>query len=183
MMRICPNCGCAVPPDSSFCPACGAPVSQQPAPQAPILYPPKQSSTPKYKTRPNPAKNKSSASTPTDGGLSTASYFWHLVLFAVPIIGWVVLLYYAFGKYVTPAHKHLARAVILKGLLFFVIGIVVCVFLFYMLLLQLGPVFDAVFWPYFEDFSSHFEDPYEDFSQHAQNLSLEYGTLYLNSNL
>ena len=110
-MRYCPNCGSAVPPTADHCPWCGGPcpvhiVPPSPAThhaQAPHAAPP---AGPRYA----PAETQCA-----DGGLTTAQYFWSLLLFAIPVLGWIFLFCWAFGSHVTPARKRLARAVLLKG--------------------------------------------------------------------
>jgi hypothetical protein len=59
-----------------------------------------------------------------DGGLSTAQYFWAMILFAIPIIGLGFMLYWSFGSTTCPARRRLARACLIKTGLFSVIAAV-----------------------------------------------------------
>ena len=49
-----------------------------------------------------------------DGGLTTAQYFWTLMLFAVPVVGLGFMLYWSFGRTASPARRRLARASLIK---------------------------------------------------------------------
>lgn len=49
-----------------------------------------------------------------DGGLSTAQYFWTLFLFAVPVLGLILMIYWSFGSTTCPARQRLARASLIK---------------------------------------------------------------------
>jgi NADH:ubiquinone oxidoreductase subunit 3 (subunit A) len=89
-----------------------------PYPPAPNPYgmPPQQGPMPPYGAVP-PAGTAAYASVrpaEPDGGLSTAQYFWMLILFMLPIIGLVFMFYWAFAKGIAPARQRLARAFLIK---------------------------------------------------------------------
>lgn len=180
-MRLCPNCGRAVPPDCSTCPACGAPIFHAQTPPSSSVAPPKQASGPKYSAGPNPTYHKAKKDTPS-GTLSTASYFWHLVVFAIPIIGWVALLYCCFGAYISAPVQKLARAVLLKGILFFVIGAILLFSFLHNLFVQLNTIEDALI-PFFEDLppSEYYDFYYNEFEQYMQNTSFTQNSAILNA--
>lgn len=136
-MRYCPNCGSSLPSDATHCPNCGAPAScgtahstvtppppSQPKPLATV--PQGDSSAPGH----NGPFYAAQSDVCPDGGLSTAQYFWTLVLFSIPVIGWVFLFYWGFGRHVTPARKRLARAYLLRSCLFLVSLVLLLVMLF-----------------------------------------------------
>jgi hypothetical protein len=57
-----------------------------------------------------------------EGGLSTAQYFWTMILFAIPLVGLGFMLYWSFGTTTCPARRRLARACLIKTGLFSVIA-------------------------------------------------------------
>lgn len=168
-MRLCQNCGRTVAPDCTICPICGAPLLQQQTPPASASYSYKQTSVPKYRARPNPTQHKVEKDSAHDT-LSTASYFWHLVVFAIPVIGWLALLYCAFGAYISAPVQKLARAVLLKGILFFIIGALLLAVFLHNLFLQLNAVEDMLN-SFFEDMppSEYYDFYYNEFEQYMQN--------------
>jgi hypothetical protein len=136
-MSICRKCGNVLPQNAAVCPYCGTPAAlqqppcpnpQRPAPQAPgcppqasypVQQPPytaPQPPVPQGACPPPPCSAVYPPLTPAepDGGLSTAQYFWMLVLFALPIIGLVFMFYWAFGKDAAPARRRLSRAFLIK---------------------------------------------------------------------
>ena len=55
------------------------------------------------------------ASDPTNKTVSTAAYFWLMLLFAIPVIGWLICLIMAFAPK-NKNLKHFARAILIWGL-------------------------------------------------------------------
>lgn len=88
--------------------------SAQAAPQGQILFtqPPAAPPPPRY-AAPGPRYERVQPQQP-DGGLTTAQYFWTLMLFAVPVVGLGFMLYWSFGRTASPARRRLARASLIK---------------------------------------------------------------------
>jgi hypothetical protein len=119
---ICPFCGREVAADQAICPFCGCrvaapaatPHEELPVPLAPEApEPTAQAGGPKYA----PVSPEA-----PDGGLSTAQYFWTMILFAIPLVGLGFMLYWSFGSTTCPARRRLARACLIKTGLFSVIA-------------------------------------------------------------
>lgn len=121
---VCPCCGQPLPDGPACCPSCGwtpPPPAEEAAPGAPeteggALVPP---------PAPGPRYAPQSPQEP-DGGLSTAQYFWTLFLFAIPVLGLVLMLYWSFGTTTCPARQRLARASLIKTGVW---GVIVTLFL------------------------------------------------------
>ena len=117
-MRNCPNCGRALPPNARQCPLCGAPIACHAAPPSPAAGWQSRRKAPPSGPRYRPAETAEA-----DGGLTTAQYFWTILLFSIPVAGLVFVLYWAFSGTAQPCRKRLARAwliragVILAGIL------------------------------------------------------------------
>ena len=136
----CPLCGLPATvqpaPESEPAPeAEAAPSAQEAAdtaPHAPADEPPPASAVPDGQIRfeqppaaPPPPRVQTAAPAPgphyervlpqqPDGGLTTAQYFWTLMLFAVPVVGLGFMLYWSFGRTASPARRRLARASLIK---------------------------------------------------------------------
>ncbi len=162
-MRHCPNCGSALPPDVSNCPYCGAPCACHAAPPSPAGAQENASAAPETNTRtytPHYARERSVC---PDGGLTTAQYFWSLILFAVPIIGWFFLFYWAFGSHVETPRQRLARAVLIKTCVWLVVGAVALVALVVGFFSFLDDITDAWYGyggPHSGPFSEYYDDPF-----------------------
>ena len=90
-----------------------------PAPN-PFAMPPQPGAAPPYGAAPQPPQRAGAAYLPVcpaepDGGLSTAQYFWMLILFMLPIVGLILMFYWGFAGGVAPARQRLARAFLIKA--------------------------------------------------------------------
>jgi hypothetical protein len=109
-----------------------------------------------------------------DGGLSTAQYFWTMILFAIPLIGLGFMLYWSFGSTTSPARRRLARACLIKTGLFSVIAALVVTLAVGWAVAMGARLLDAV-----EDYlyDSYYED-YEDDYGYGDSYGDGYGYGY-----
>lgn len=110
---ICASCGAALDPSGKFCPACGAPISEQAAAPA---TPPTAYQQPAYTA---PASNQALAPV-----MSVGSYIGMMLLACIPLVGFILLLVWAFGSNENPNKKNYARAVLLLSVIAIVISII-----------------------------------------------------------
>lgn len=185
-MRSCPNCGAALPDDALLCPVCGAPLAARTNPPSPAdlpiapaapdysqreaQQPPHQAPQYSYQPKPGPRYAPETETEP-DGGLSTANYFWTLLLFAVPLVGLIFMIYWGFIGKVSPARKRLARAALIKAAVFLASGLAALVMLIALLFSQLHNIrhaFDFYFSgdPFFEYYEGPFEEYYDEFEDY-----------------
>lgn len=104
-MRYCKNCGLLAPQDADRCPQCGAPLPPLPA-QAPAA-----SSGPHYH-EPKPTGVPA---------LSEGATLATLLLFSIPIAGFILSLAWSFGFTHNPARRRLAQAWLIRTLIIAVI--------------------------------------------------------------
>ena len=95
MLRYCKNCGLLLPHDADRCPQCGAPA-------------------PLYEQ--DPEEDRIDA---MSQGATTAA----MLLFAIPIAGFVLAVVWSFGGTQDPARRRLARAYLIRALV--VAGLVI----------------------------------------------------------
>lgn len=108
-MRYCKNCGLLAPFDADHCPQCGAPLP--PAPAAPPADPAGQQA---------PGKARYHAPAPQEEeeipALSPWATLGALLLFAVPVAGFLFCLAWSFGFTKNPARRRLAQAYLIRTL-------------------------------------------------------------------
>ena len=151
---FCENCGANLPDDSKFCTGCGttiesaAPAVKPAAPvqpvraAAPVTHPPQ--SQPVY-TPPPPQRLVQPAYAPPQQPyynnqaagygalqanrepLGVGSYIGMFFLSAIPMVGFIMLLVWAFGGSVNLNKKNYARAILIMGLIGVAVWIVVLV--------------------------------------------------------
>lgn len=136
---FCPNCGKSVPDGSKFCDGCGTSMVEQAAPvYAPAakegyaqnnyyhsqpVYTPTPEYTPAsfqpqqgdYQPTSFSQKSQSSNNEP----LSIGNYIVMMILMIIPIVGFVMLLIWAFGSNVNKNKKNWAIATLIMGVVFF----------------------------------------------------------------
>lgn len=109
---FCSNCGREVPNEAMFCPECGTEIKKT-APQ-PIVIPEPVVSEPTPKAEPTaPKQVPTQANEPAvpeeNRPLSPWAYFGYGLLFAIPVVGFILLIVFSFaGKNVN--RKNFARA-------------------------------------------------------------------------
>jgi hypothetical protein len=132
-MAFCTECGANVPDGVKFCTECGklmgeaaeaAPAYTAPPPQVPPIYAPQPApgfqSASAYGTDAPPPKGSKYAV------IGTGGYIGTMILFAIPVIGWLVCIITAFaGKNMN--RRNFARAM----LILLIIGIIIGVALYF----------------------------------------------------
>lgn len=133
----CTTCGAALPDGAKFCGACGTtqPAIAEPAAyQAPPVY---QEAPPAYQPPPQPvyqappqpvyqAPPPAPVEPPPKGiyaPISGLAYFGYFILFAIPIIGWILCIAFAFGKNGNVNRRGLARAMFV----FLILGLILSI--------------------------------------------------------
>lgn len=165
-MRYCPNCGNTLPLDVSNCPYCGAPCASHKAPPSPADTNAMGAAVSSAESSTQPAHGPRYAPAQTvcpDGGLTTAQYFWSLLLFSIPIIGWIFLFYWAFGAHAEAPRQRLARAALMKGCVWLVIFAIILSALAVVFFQALNDLTDA--WYHYQDpsydpFSDYYDAPF-----------------------
>ena len=147
---FCENCGANIPDNSKFCTGCGTSFTGE-APAAPVKQPvqataPAPPPQPVYQQRPvqpaytlPPQQPYYNNQAPGYGSmqanrepLGVGSYIGMFILSAIPMVGFIMLLVWAFGGSVNLNKKNYARAILIMSLiavalwiLIFIIGVVV----------------------------------------------------------
>ena len=103
MLRFCKNCGLLLPHDADRCPQCGTP-----APAA----------APRPAAQPGPAAPLYDAAAKEDAipAMSQADTTITMILFAIPVVGFILALVWSFGGTHEAARKRLARAYLIRTL-------------------------------------------------------------------
>ena len=118
MSKFCTNCGATLEDDAVFCPECGTrfdsvPTAEEAAPAPEVRPEPQETVRPQpeavrpeqvqYTAPPAPAPEPEPAPAPDEvpvqrsKEISTAGYFWLMLLFAIPGIGFIAMLIFAFA--------------------------------------------------------------------------------------
>lgn len=135
----CPNCGSPMDPNGQFCPSCGQQVSapavsttaqyQAPPPPPPPQYQPPR---PVYQA-PQPVYQAAPQNTNMAPVLGMGSYIGMMILSGIPLVGFILLLVWAFSSNENPNKKNYARAVLLLSVI-----ISVLITIIYVIVLALG---------------------------------------------
>lgn len=145
MAKFCAECGASLKEDATFCSACGAkvPADKKPEPDAEtqILSQPQTTSGEQTQTPPKQTYQQQTYQTtyqpsqpyfaptytqPAVQPVSTAYYFWMMLLFAIPVVGLIVCLVTAFSGDDT-SRKNFSRAVLIWILVAIVLSIIVAI--------------------------------------------------------
>lgn len=132
----CPNCGKQNPDDAKFCESCGAPTGAAEMPKA-APPPPPPPPPPQYNAPPPPVYSapvqqqyyQQPPSYPAAGAgntapLSLGQFLGTLILLGIPLVGFILMLVWAFGSDVNLNKKNLSRAMLILMLIGIVLGIV-----------------------------------------------------------
>ena len=114
-MRYCKNCGLLVPHDADRCPQCGTPLPPEPVAAAPAH------TGARYTDESRPAPE---AVVPA---LSEWATLGTLLLFSIPIAGFILSLAWSFGFSKHPARKRLAQAWLIRTMIVAVVFTLVCI--------------------------------------------------------
>lgn len=116
-MRYCKNCGLLAPFDADRCPQCDTPLPPEPqaapAPRTEARYTEEVHTQPE---EPVPA-------------LSEWATLGTLLLFAIPVVGFILSLVWSFGFGTKPARKRLAQAWLIRTLIVAVVVALLCLVL------------------------------------------------------
>ena len=121
MLRYCKNCGLLLPHDACACPQCGLAAPRPAEPARPAA------DAPRY----DDGKRE-----PVVPALSQADTTIAMVLFAIPLVGFVLAMVWSFAGGQNPARQRLARGYLIRTL-----AVAVCVAVF---VLVAALVFSAV---------------------------------------
>ena len=119
MAKFCTECGAPLKEGATFCSACGAKAPAEKKPEA----------APETPAAPQPVYQTQQTYTPSAPAaqpVSTAYYFWMMLLFAVPVIGLIVCLVTAFSGE-DASRKNFSRAVHIWILVAIVLSIIVAI--------------------------------------------------------
>lgn len=116
-MRYCKNCGLLAPHDADRCPQCGAPLPAEPVAAAPAQGGARYTG----EGRPAPAE--------VVPALSEWATLGTLLLFSIPIAGFILSLAWSFGFGTKPARKRLAQAWLIRTMIVAVVFTLVCIVL------------------------------------------------------
>lgn len=130
-MRYCKNCGLLAPYDADHCPQCGAPLPPDPA-RAPAP-------APEHHHYMAPQEEPVPALTPW-------ATLGALLLFAVPVVGFLFSLAWSFGFTKDPARRRLAQAYLIRTL---IVAVVVALLVFWLTLSSVWTLSVTPYRPYF----------------------------------
>ena len=119
MARFCTECGAPLKEGATFCSACGAKAPAEKKPEA----------APETPAAPQPVyltQQTYTPSAPAAQPVSTAYYFWMMLLFAIPVVGLIVCLVTAFSGE-DASRKNFSRAVLIWILVAIVLSIIVAI--------------------------------------------------------
>ena len=130
MARFCTECGAKLKDGAAFCSECGAkvPAGKQPgaAPETPPQTQAQPAAAEQQKYQPRQTYTVPVSTPPAVQPVSTAYYFWMILLFAVPVIGLIVCLVTAFSGE-DASRKNFSRAVLIWILVAIVLSIIVAI--------------------------------------------------------
>lgn len=126
---ICVNCGKNLPDNAKFCGSCGAKISASPQ-NAQMHQAPHQQMHQQYQAPPQPPYQAYNSPQPQNqsGGtvMSVGRYLLTFIIAGIPIIGFILLLVWSFGKGTDQNKKNLSRALlcllVITAILYFVLG-------------------------------------------------------------
>ena len=103
-MAFCTECGAKNPDELSFCTECGKSITSGGNAAQPTVFVPNVASMPSANTE-RPAENSANI-------VSTSVYFGFILLYSLPVIGWIICLIMAFAAKNVNL-RNLARAVLI----------------------------------------------------------------------
>ena len=130
---VCPNCGKINPDDSGFCDSCGTILnnlasSHTPAAPADRSIPAQPGPTPVYSNIPSyTAAPQTGLNNQDYSPLSVGQYVGMMILSGLPVIGFILLLIWAFGSDTNLNKKNYARAVLIIMLIGIALSIILTI--------------------------------------------------------
>ena len=130
MARFCTECGAMLKDGAAFCSECGAkvPAGKQPgaAPETPPQTQAQPAAAEQQTYQPRQTYTVPVSTPPAVQPVSTAYYFWMMLLFAIPVVGLIVCLVTAFSGE-DASRKNFSRAVLIWILVAIVLSIIVAI--------------------------------------------------------
>lgn len=130
MARFCTECGAKLKDGAAFCSECGAkvPAGKQPgaAPETPPQTQAQPAAAEQQTYQPRQTYTVPVSTPPAAQPVSTAYYFWMMLLFAIPVVGLIVCLVTAFSGE-DASRKNFSRAVLIWILVAIVLSIIVAI--------------------------------------------------------
>ncbi len=130
MARFCTECGAKLKDGAAFCSECGAkvPAGKQPgaAPETPPQTQAQPAAAEQQTYQPRQTYTVPVSTPPAVQPVSTAYYFWMMLLFAIPVVGLIVCFVTAFSGDDT-SRKNFSRAVLIWILVAIVLSIIVAI--------------------------------------------------------
>ena len=136
MAKFCTGCGKELADGLMFCTGCGTKVPEDAPPagntfqteavkEAPATAEVKQEpvtvqAEPQQQTQQMPIQTAQQAE---NHSASTAHFFWMMLVYALPLIGWIICIVMAFAPK-NESKKHFARAILIWGIVGIVISII-----------------------------------------------------------
>ncbi|MDD2374759.1 MAG: zinc ribbon domain-containing protein [Eubacteriales bacterium] len=126
---ICSQCGKNNPDDARFCDGCGSPLQAAPVNQGYTAPPPPPPPQPQYQqTYQQPPQAYQNSGGYTGGAdnsvLSVGQYIGMIILSAIPLVGLILLLVWAFGSDTNANKKNFARAMLIMMIIGVVLSII-----------------------------------------------------------
>jgi hypothetical protein len=129
---FCPSCGKQNPDDAKFCESCGGSLSVADAPQKAQPSNPVHAYAPPPPPPPPPPPQPQSyayqqpsyAPVNNDAPMSVGQYLGTIILFGIPIVGFILMLVWAFGSSVNTNKKNYSRAMLILAVIGIVLGII-----------------------------------------------------------
>ena len=118
-IMFCKKCAAKIPDDSVFCPECGEKLTADD---------PSGGNTQKVRTQyrqPQSPQVQTPVYDASSAPLSTGNFFWLPVITAIPIVGIILILVWAFSKNANVNRKHYARAVLIWLLIGLILTVIV----------------------------------------------------------
>ena len=136
MARFCTGCGSELNDNASFCTNCGKAFDTQQTAQK-TMQTPAAPQAPKAKAQ--PAAQPIYAPVPNTGVVGTGYYFGMMLLFAIPVIGWILCLVTALSNK-NQSKKNFAKAM----LIWLIIGLILSIAMFFVVQWVTAVVVDSV---------------------------------------
>lgn len=112
---FCSNCGSNLAPGSVFCSNCGKSNSPAQSQSQTYSQPPSSYSPPPQATYYNTTNYSMSSN--KDKPLTVGEYIITFILMGIPLVGFIMMLVWAFGSETNTNKKNLARAVLIMGVI------------------------------------------------------------------